>query len=193
LGAKDVLWQVDTQVNFCAWALPTVTLDHADSAALAVLSGVLRNAYLHTAIREKGGAYGAGASQDSALGCFKFYSYRDPRVEGTFADFQAAIEWVLHKSNGEDLIEQSILGIIGGMDRPGSPAGEAKQFFHQDRSGRTRELRQSFRERLLSCSWKEMQRVADQYLRAKTGSRAVIAPRGSEKIANQLGLIANDY
>lgn len=193
LSAKDVLWQVDTQVNFCAWALPTVTLDHADSAPLAVLSGVLRNAYLHTAIREKGGAYGAGASQDSALGCFKFYSYRDPRVEGTFADFQAAIDWVLHKSNGEDLIEQSILGIIGGMDRPGSPAGEAKQFFHQDRSGRTRALRQSFRERLLSCSWQEVQRVADQYLRGQAGSRAVIAPRGSEKIADQLGLIANDY
>ena len=60
--------------QFLRLALPTVTLDHADSAPLAVLSGVLRNAYLHTAIRERAVRTGAGASQDSALGCFKFYS-----------------------------------------------------------------------------------------------------------------------
>lgn len=193
VGPKDVLWQVDSQVNFCAWALPSVTLEHADSAALAVLSGVLRNAFLHTAIREKGGAYGAGATQDSALGCFKFYSYRDPRIEGTFADFNASIDWILNKAPSNELIEQSVLGIIGGMDRPGSPAGEAKQFFHQDRAGRTRELRQSFRERLLATTWQDIQRVAAQYLHNQIGSRAVIAPRGSEKIATNLGLIANDY
>ena len=180
-------------MNFCAWALPTVTLDHVDAAPLSVLAGVLRNAFLHTAIREKGGAYGAGASQDSALGCFKFYSYRDPRVEGTFADFAASIEWVMNRASGDDLVEQSILGLIGSMDRPGSPAGEARQFYHQDRSGRTRILRQQFRQRLLSTGWADVQRVAEQYLKGQSGSRAVIAPRGTEALAEKLGLIANDY
>lgn len=186
-------WMVDSQVNFCAWALPTVTMNHPDAAPLAVLAGVLRNAFLHTAIREKGGAYGAGASQDSALGCFKFYSYRDPRVEGTFADFKASIDWVLNKKSGDDLVEQSILGLIGGMDRPGSPSGEARQFFHQDRSGRTRALRQQFRERLLVTTWNDVQRVAREHLFDIEGSKAVIAPRGTEKVAQNLGLIANDY
>ncbi|MCB2425302.1 MULTISPECIES: insulinase family protein [Thalassolituus] len=186
-------WMVDSQVNFCAWALPTVTMDHADAAPLAVLAGLLRNAFLHTAIRERGGAYGAGATQDSALGCFKFYSYRDPRVEGTFADFAASIDWLLARSSGDDLIEQSVLGLIGGMDRPGSPAGEAKQCFHQDKSGRSRALRQQFRERILATCWADVQRVAEQYLHNQTGSKAVIAPRGTDKVANNLGLIANDY
>jgi Zn-dependent M16 (insulinase) family peptidase len=186
-------WMVDSQVNFCAWALPTVTMDHADAAPLAVMAGLLRNAFLHTAIRERGGAYGAGATQDSALGCFKFYSYRDPRVEGTFADFAASIDWLLARSSGDDLIEQSVLGLIGGMDRPGSPAGEAKQCFHQDKSGRSRELRQQFRERILATRWADVQRVAEQYLHNQVGSKAVIAPRGTDNIANNLGLIANDY
>src|SRR5690606_24838963 len=115
-GQNPNWWMVDSQVNFCAWALPTVTMEHADAPVLAVLAGVLRNAFLHTAIREKGGAYGAGATQDSALGCFKFYSYRDPRVEGTFADFAASIDWVLQRPAGEDLVEQSVLGLIGSMD-----------------------------------------------------------------------------
>ena len=186
-------WMVDSQVNFCAWALPTVGVEHEDAAALSVLAGVLRNGSLHTAIRERGGAYGAGASQDSVNACFKFFSYRDPRVEGTFADFAASVDWVLNKASGDDLVEQSVLGVIGSMDRPGSPAGEAKQYFHQDRSGRSREIRQQFRERLLSTSWQDVRTVAEKYLKSSSGVKAVVAPRGTESIAQQLGLNANDY
>ena len=192
-GQNPNWWMVDSQVNFCAWALPTVTMEHPDAPVLAVLAGVLRNAFLHTAIREKGGAYGAGATQDSALGCFKFYSYRDPRVEGTFADFAASINWVLQRPAGDDLVEQAVLGLIGSMDRPGSPAGEAKQFFHLDRSGRSRLLRQQFREGLLRTRWADVQRAAAQYLRDQAGQRAVLAPRGTEALAEKLGFVANDY
>lgn len=186
-------WMVDSQVNFCAWALPSVTMNHEDAAALSVLAGVLRNGYLHTAIREQGGAYGAGAMQDSANGNFRFYSYRDPRVEGTFEDFSASINWVLEQSQGDELVEQAILGLIGGMDRPGSPAGEAKQAFHMDLGGRTKALRQAFRSRLIQTKWQDVQRVASQYLVGQTGARGVIAPRGTESTAAALGMQAQDY
>jgi Zn-dependent M16 (insulinase) family peptidase len=186
-------WMVDSQVNFCAWALPTVTLTHADSAALAVLGGILRNGHLHTAIREKGGAYGAGATQDSSMAVFKFYTYRDPRVEGSFNDFEASIDWVLNMKSGDDLVEQAVLGIIGSLDRPGSPAGEAKQAFHMDKGGRTQAIRQQFRDRLLAVNWADVQRVADTYLRGQQGSRAVVAPRGTESMGEKLGLIVQDY
>ena len=189
----DTYWMVDSQVNFCAWALPTVTMCHEDAAALAVLGGVLRNGYLHTAIREKGGAYGAGATHDSSLACFKFYSYRDPRVEGTFNDFAASVDWVLNKASGDDLVEQAVLGIIGGLDRPGSPAGEARQNFHLDKSGRSRELRQPSRDRLLSVRWADFRRVADIYLKGQAGSKAVVAPRGTASVAEGLGLGVVDY
>ncbi len=186
-------WMVDSQVNFCAWAIPTVTLTHEDAAALAVLGGVLRNGYLHTAIREKGGAYGAGATQDSSLGCFKFYTYRDPRTEGSFADFEKSLDWVLQQKTGDHLIEQSVLGIIGSLDRPGSPAGEAKQCFHMDKTGRTREIRQNFRSQLLSVNWKDVLQVTEKYLKNNEGSRAVVAPRGTADIANKLGLKIGEY
>ena len=67
--------------------MPTVPSSHADAAALTVLGGVLRNGYLHRTIREQGGAYGGGASQDNQAGAFRFFSYRDPRIEGTLTDF----------------------------------------------------------------------------------------------------------
>ena len=186
-------WMVDSQVNFCAMAFPTVTLNHPDAAALSVLGGVLRNGFLHTAIREKGGAYGAGATQDSSIAGFKFYSYRDPRVEGTFDDFSRSVDWVLNLKDGDALVDQAILGLIGSLDRPGSPAGEAKQAFHMDRTGRTREIRQTFRDRLLQVKWADVQRVTDAYLRGQAGSKAVVAPRGTEAVAAQLGLNLQDY
>ena len=62
---KSIGWITGSQVCFCAEAFPTVDSSHEDAPALSVLGTVLRNGYLHSAIREKGGAYGAGAMQDS--------------------------------------------------------------------------------------------------------------------------------
>ncbi|HBO14674.1 MAG TPA: peptidase M16, partial [Halieaceae bacterium] len=76
-------WLTNTQVNFCARAYPTVPVGHPDAAALTVLAAYLRNGFLHRAIREQGGAYGGGASQDSSIAAFRFFSYRDPRLTET--------------------------------------------------------------------------------------------------------------
>ena len=79
------------------------------------------------------------------------------------------------------------------MDRPGSPAGEAKQSYHQDRTGRSQALRQAYREQVLAVRWDDLLRVADTYLQGQEGSKAVVAPRGSEHIAQALGLEVEDY
>ncbi len=68
----QLAWLYNTQVNFCATAYPTVPAAHEDAAALTVLGGFLRNGYLHGAIREQGGAYGGGATQDSSSASFRF-------------------------------------------------------------------------------------------------------------------------
>ncbi len=53
-----------------------------------ILAAYLRNGFLHSAIREKGGAYGGGASYDGNACSFRFYSYRDPRLAETFNDLK---------------------------------------------------------------------------------------------------------
>jgi Zn-dependent M16 (insulinase) family peptidase len=168
------VWITNTQVNFCARAFPTVPVDHPDAPALTVLGGFLRNGYLHRAIREQGGAYGGGASQDSSIGAFRFYSYRDPRMTDTLADFDASIDWLLSEQHEPDALEQAILGVIGSLDRPSSPAGEAKRHFHDNLFGRTVDQRQRFRQRVLSLQLEDLRRVTDTYLKQGDPSTAII-------------------
>ncbi|MCG8578179.1 MAG: hypothetical protein MI810_25090, partial [Flavobacteriales bacterium] len=115
-------WLANTQVNFSAKAYPTVPMDHPDAAPLTVLGGFLRNGYLHRAIREQGGAYGSGASQDSNIAAFRFFSYRDPRLAETLADFDKSIDWLLNEEHEWRQVEESILGVVSAIDKPSSPA-----------------------------------------------------------------------
>jgi Zn-dependent M16 (insulinase) family peptidase len=172
------LWLTNTQVNFCARAYPTVTVQHPDAAALTVLGGVLRNGFLHRAIREQGGAYGGGASQDSGIAAFRFYSYRDPRIEETLADFDASLQWMLAGGHEYRVLEEAILGVIGSLDKPASPAGEAKQHFHNRLFGRTHDQREEFRQRILSVTLDDLQRVTETYFKPELASTAVITGHG---------------
>lgn len=168
------LWLTNTQVNFCARAYPTVSGDHPDAPALSVLGGVLRNGYLHRAIREQGGAYGGGASQDTSIAAFKFFSYRDPRLTDTLEDFDKAIQWILDETPSAQSIEEAVLGVISAMDKPGSPAGEAKQDFYNRLFGRSYEQQLRYRERVLSVTASDLQRVASHYLLPEKASTALI-------------------
>ncbi len=186
--ATQALWVTNTQVNFCAKAYPTVTIDHPDAASLTVLGGFLRNGYLHRTIREQGGAYGGGASQDNNIGGFRFYSYRDPRLEETLSDFDKALEWLKNEKHEWQSVEEAILGVVSSIDKPSSPAGEAKQAFHAELHGRTREIRERFRQRVLEVKLEDLLRVADTYLVPDNASTAVVTHAGNQDLADQLGL-----
>lgn len=183
-------WITNTQVNFCARAYPTVAVDHADAPVLSVLANFLRNGYLHRAIREQGGAYGGGANHDADNAAFRFFSYRDPRLSETLDDFDKSIKWLLEANHDARLVEEAILGVIGAIDKPGSPAGEAKDAFYNALYGRTPEQRRRFRQRVLAVRLKDLQRVGETYLRPEKASTAVITNTGRQQDCNQLGLEA---
>ena len=178
------IWVANTQVNFCAQAFATVAIDHEDAAALTVLGGFLRNGYLHSAIREQGGAYGGGASQDSNIGAFRMFSYRDPRLEDTLEDFNRAIDWMLETNHDYDALEQAILGVIGSLDKPSSPAGEAKQHYHNKLFGRSHQQRELFRQRILELQLDDLRRVTETYLRPEHASIAVVTSHSGLEAAS---------
>ena len=182
------IWVANTQVNFCAKAYPTVPSEHPHAPALSVLGGFLRNGFLHRAIREQGGAYGGGAGHDSDIAAFRFYSYRDPRVQGTLDDFDQSIAWLLTEKHEWRQVEEAILGVIGSIDKPGSPAGEAKQAFHNALYGRTAEQRQRFRARILKVTLEDLLEVGRTYLVPEKASIAVITSQATLDSVGDLGM-----
>lgn len=189
LNEADEAWLIQANVQFCAAAYPAVEVSHPDAAPLMVLAGYLRNGYLHSAIREKGGAYGGGASYDGNACSFRFYSYRDPRLAETFKDFDASVQWLLNAEQQSHQLEEAILGLIASMDKPGSPAGEAITACYAYLHQRTPAFRKQLRERLLNVTLDDLKRVAQQYLVEQQPSRAVVAPAAKREALEQLGFV----
>ena len=63
-----------------------------DSSADRIFLSILSTVGLWNLIREKGGAYGVGAYLDYIERIWSFYSYRDPRLDGTVHDLRKAAE-----------------------------------------------------------------------------------------------------
>ncbi len=185
--AAATAWLINSDVNFCAKAYPVVPEGHPDAPALSVLSRYLADGFLHPAIREKGGAYGGGASFDSDSGCFFFYSYRDPRLADTLHDFDRALDWFATTDDPARL-EESILGVIRTLDKPRSPAGAAIDAFYSAQQGRSPTFRAQYRAQALTTSYGDLQRVANQYLQPAQGVIGVVTHRGEEATIKHLGL-----
>lgn len=184
---QDIAWLIATNVYHNATAYPATTSGHDDTPALMILAPFLRNGYLHSAIREKGGAYGGGASFDANGGSFRFYSYRDPNCQATFEHFTKSIDWLLDTEHDPEQLEEAVLGIIGGMDRPASPAGEAVKSCFTELHGRTKAHQEELRAKLLAVTIDDLKRVARTYLKDKAHVRASLAPLEKESQMTELG------
>lgn len=181
-------WLTNTKVNFCAKAYPSVPADHPDAAPLTVLASFLRNGFLHRSIREQGGAYGGGASQDNTIAAFRFYSYRDPRLLETLSDFDASLEWLQTAEHTQQSLVEAILGVVGSIDKPGSPAGEAKSTYQAELFGRTREKREAFRNRVVAVTLDDLKRVARAYLTPEKASIGLVTHSGCKDQVEAAGL-----
>ncbi|MCN4144149.1 MAG: insulinase family protein [Thiohalomonas sp.] len=181
-------WLTSTQVNFCAKVYATVPVGHVDAPPLTVLGGFLINGFLHRCIREQGGAYGSGANQDSANACFKFFSYRDPRLTNTLSDFDNSLAWLVDTTHDYQALEESILGVISSIDKPASPAGDAKMTFQSNLFGRNAQQRQKFRQQIIAVTIDDLVRVAKTYLIGQDASIAIVSNHEHEDECSKLGL-----
>lgn len=186
-GRVAEAWTTTTQVNYCAKAYPAVANRDADAPPLAVLGKLLHNGFLHSAIREQGGAYGSGATYDPETGSFKFFSYRDPRLADTLEDFDRAVAW-LHEPQEERLLEEAILGVIRGLDQPDTPAGEAIRVHHGNLHGRDKAFLRWFREAVLEVDLSDVRRVAEHYLIPDKAHIAVLTSAAAAEQVRSLGL-----
>ncbi len=165
------------QVNHCQMTFRAVPTDHPDAGALMVLASLMTDGFLHGAVREKGGAYGGGASFND--GVFRLSSFRDPRVEGTLADFVSAVEWVKQGLFTEREFTETKLGVLGVLDTPVVPTRRGVgTFFHHY----TQEQRQRLRDQVFAAQPGQMKELAEKYLRLSDGMERVTVAGGQDNI-----------
>lgn len=147
---------IASPVAFIGKVFPTVSYIHPDSPALNIASFLFDSLTLHTKIREQGGAYGGGAVSNAVSGNFYFYSYRDPNIVSTFNAFEEAVQNVIKGNFDESDLEEAKFEMIQGLDSPISPGSQAEVAYGRWREGRTFQIRQTFRNKLLALKRDEV-------------------------------------
>ncbi|HSX11908.1 MAG TPA: insulinase family protein, partial [Rhabdochlamydiaceae bacterium] len=189
---------ISSPVAFSVETFQTIHYAHPQSAALHAATLLLENKTLHPKIREKGGAYGSGASFNALWGNFNFHSYRDPHIARTIQTFQEATQTIAQGKFDTHDLEEAKLGIIQQLDHPLSPGSKALVTYTWWREGMTPEMRQHHRDQLLALDVQKVQEAVQQHLLAKKEQSVIVTFAGKELIEkenktlpNQLKIILN--
>uniref|UniRef100_A0A8C6R7D3 Presequence protease, mitochondrial n=1 Tax=Nannospalax galili TaxID=1026970 RepID=A0A8C6R7D3_NANGA len=89
--------------------------------SLKILARLMTAKFLHTEIREKGGAYGGGAKLGHN-GIFTLYSYRDPNFIETLQSFGKAVDWAKSGKFTQQDIDEAKLSVFSSVDSPVAPS-----------------------------------------------------------------------
>ena len=153
-----------------------------------MLAAFLGGDLLQRAVRERGGAYGAGARYCARSCTVRMFSYRDPRLAGTLRDFEGALESLRrHPPQGRSL-EEAILRVVREIDRPKAFQADALERYLDALQGPGSEDGRSLRDSVLGAEPGRLRDVAERYLSPDRGCVGVLAGAGREAELERLGL-----
>ena len=181
-------WILGGTVNYCAKVYPAVGAGHSDAASLGVLAALLGGDLLVRAIREDGGAYGAGARYCERSATLRLFSYRDPRLAATLDDFDRASASLRRRPPARGRLEEAILRAVRELDRPRAFQVAAFERYLDELQGRDPEGARRRRDAMLRTSPEAVRETARRYLRPDRGRAGVLAAAGREDDLDRLGL-----
>jgi Zn-dependent M16 (insulinase) family peptidase len=184
---RDIALAGKTSVQYMhqAWKVPPMV--EKDTGHLAVLSQVLSMDCLHSAVRERGGAYGSAAKYDNSAS-FSMMSYRDPRLSGTLSDFTIATQWVQTDAVNQDMVNSAIIAVCRALDAPTSLATAAQESWAMLRSGVSYEDRSRFRQEVLGANVEQVRAAASKLFAANPLVRAGFIGESLVDEAREVGL-----
>ncbi len=130
------------------------------TGALRVLKVIFSYDYLWTNVRVKGGAYGC-MSNFSYSGDSYLLSYRDPNLEKTNVIYEGAPEFVRNFNVSDRDMTKFIIGTIGDMDTPLTPATKGARSFGAYMSHMTIEDYQKERDEVIGADAASIRKLAD--------------------------------
>ena len=183
---------IASQVAFSAEVFETISYIHPHSAGLTLAALLCENKILHKRIREEGGAYGCGATFSVNTGQFYFHAFRDPAIAHTRQTFHAAIQEIAAGNFSEQDLQEAKLGVIQELDMPISPANRAITAYNWYRMGKTKEMRQQFRDRLLGLSCKEVAHIVQIHLLPKQDKGIFVSFAGQDLLEKENQLLSQE-
>nr|CAH8869496.1 unnamed protein product [Trichobilharzia regenti] len=179
--SENIYFTMPYTVHYTAQAIKAPGYESVDYASYRVLSHLLSFKYLHREIREKGGAYGAGAV--SKPEAFLFYSYRDPHAYKTLNCFESALHWAASQEFQQQDLKEAKLAVFQELDYPVSAGSRGLNYFLY---GISDQLRQSHRREVFSVDAVKVKNIAEQIVHklsdpsnSCTVGRVVLGPDSS--------------
>ncbi|KAH8355041.1 hypothetical protein KR093_004217 [Drosophila rubida] len=173
-------YNLDIPLSFCAKTFHAVPYMHEDHPALRVLAKYLTSKYLWPEVREKNGAYGAGA-RIGFEGLFSLHSYRDPNAAKTMELFDKTYDWLQTYSRQLDqqALFEAKLAVLQLVDWPISPGEVSIDSFVL---GATHNIYLQYRSRLLAVTLDEVKTVIEKYFRndPKHFGKCILGPNTDE-------------
>jgi Zn-dependent M16 (insulinase) family peptidase len=152
------------------------------SPILMLAAKELSNSYLYKHIRVQGGAYGGMSSFDPSLGLFSFLSYRDPHITETLQVYKNAQDFYSRQLLNADDMEKAIISTVGALDKPLDPASRGYAAMIREFMGATDEMRQKFRDDVLSATPQKVKDTLKDYFSQSVNSKAVAVYSAREKL-----------
>lgn len=181
---------IASPIAFIGKVLKTVSYTHPDAPALNIAASLMDNQYLHTSLREQGGAYGGGAVSNAMAANFYFYSYRDPHILSSLNAFDEAIKLLL-EGDFEDLdLEEAKLEMIQGLDMPAAPGSRADIAYGTLREGKPIEVRQAFRDKILSLTRDDVIEAVQRHVVPNIALAATVVFAGRELLEKENAKLA---
>jgi hypothetical protein len=173
---------IPAQVSYVAYVLQAPAYIDPASALLMISAKELSNNYLYKHIRVQGGAYGGMSSFDASLGLFSFLSYRDPHIVATLQVFKDAQAFYSQNEISAGEMEKAIISTIGMLDKPSDPAGRGHTALMRSFSGINDDMRQKFRNDILSATPRKLKDTLVDYFSQAAKSAAVAVYSAPEKL-----------
>ncbi len=148
------------------------------SSSDRIFLSILSTTGLWSLVREKGGAYGVGAYLDYVERIWSFYSYRDPRLDGTIDDLRRAVEGF---SVTEEQLSDALIAEFSRSLKPTVPAIRSLvdirrilyRITDEEREQKRREIRSLSREDIMASRERFLASLSDQAI-AVVADRSVV-------------------
>ena len=146
---KNLGYSFSSPVTYSALSGKAPEEESEEASAMRMLLSMVSNNALWSLIREKGGAYGAGAGLDINEDIWYFYTYRDPRLEKSIGDFSLAVKT---EEITDEKLEDAKLKALSRDTRPMGPQSKGILDLRRYIYGISDELRQRMKDNQLKMT-----------------------------------------